>query len=245
MQSLQLFLGRVTVLTSVLWVVVLTAAGCGIRPASMHSGASGEAPAQTAYVPASGKGPAVIVLSGASGPRLYEAFSADLAKEGFYAVLLDGNDVPRNAPGEARLRSAIERAQSTPNVVSGKVAVVGFSLGGGAALVHAATMPELVSAVMVYYPSTAFVSDPREFTRRFHVPILMLAGERDQYNNCCLIEKARAIEAAAQEQRATFTLVAYPYAEHGFNLAVPAYRAQADADAWKRTLDMIRRYMHP
>jgi hypothetical protein len=52
MQSLQLFLGRVTVLTSALWVVVLTAAGGCIRPASMHSGASGETPAQTVYVPA-------------------------------------------------------------------------------------------------------------------------------------------------------------------------------------------------
>lgn len=137
MQSLRLCLGRVTVLTRVLWVVVLAASGCGIRPTSVHSDASGEAPAQTAYVPASGKGPAVIVLSGASGPRFYEAFAAALAKEGFYAVLLDGNDVSRDAQGAARLRSAIERAQSAPHVVPGKVAVVGFSLGGGAALVHA------------------------------------------------------------------------------------------------------------
>jgi hypothetical protein len=69
--------------------------------------------------------------------------------------------------------------------------------------------------------------------------------EQDRYNNCCLIETARAIVAAAKERKANFTLVSYPNAEHGFNLAVPAYRTQDDADAWKRTLEALREYVRP
>jgi hypothetical protein len=30
----------------------------------------------------------------------------------------------------------------------------------------------------------------------------MLAGEQDRYNNCCLIETARAIETAAKDREA-------------------------------------------
>jgi dienelactone hydrolase len=34
----------------------------------------------------------------------------------------------------------------------------------------------------------------------------------------------------------------YPGAEHGFNLPVPAYRADFAEDAWQRTLEMLGRY---
>jgi dienelactone hydrolase len=226
----------------------LIASSCAVSPAGtsgLYTTASQEGPSQTAYVPPAGKGPVVVVLSGATGPRLYDSFAAALAKEGYYVVLLDGNEVRRNAAGEASLRRAIERAQSAPNAIPGKVGVVGFSLGGGMALWRAADMPELISVVVVYYPSTSFVSDARDLVRRFRVPILMLAGEQDRYNNCCLIETARAIEAAAKERQASFTLVSYPIAAHGFNLAVPAYRAQDDTDAWKRTIEALKQYVHP
>jgi dienelactone hydrolase len=113
------------------------------------------------------------------------------------------------------------------------------------ALQRAVDMPESVSVVVVYYPTTSFVSDSADLTRRFRVPVLMLAGEQDRYNNCCLIETARAIEAAAKQQKANFTLISYPLAEHGFNIPVPAYRAQDDADAWKRTLETLRQYVRP
>jgi dienelactone hydrolase len=224
----------------------LIASGCAVSPArtsGLYTAATQEGPSQTAYIPPSGKGPAVVILSGATGPRLYDPFAAALAKEGYYVVLLDGNEVRRNAVGDANLRRAIARAQTAPNAIPGKVGVVGFSLGGGMALWRATDMPEAVAVVVVYYPSTSFVSDARDLARRFRVPVLMLAGEQDRYNNCCLIETARAIEAAAKERQARFTLVSYPIAEHGFNLAVPAYRAQDDADAWRRTLEILRQYI--
>ena len=239
---------RMQVLAVHLGLFVLIPSGCAVSPvgtSGLYTAATKDGPSQTAYSPPAGKGPVIMVLSGASGPRLYDSFAAALAKEGYYVVLLDGNDVRRNAAGEAILRNAIARAQATPNAIPGKVGVVGFSLGGGMALQRAADMPDSVSIVVVYYPTTSFVSDAADLARRIRLPVLMLAGEQDRYNNCCLIETARAIEAAAKKQKANFTLISYSLAEHGFNLAVPAYRAQDDIDAWKRTLETLRQYVQP
>ena len=72
--------------------------------------------------------------------------------------------------------------------------------------------------------------------------MLILAGERDLYHHCCVIESMRAIEAAAKEQQSPFQLVVYPYADHGFNLRSSNYRGEDDADAWRRTTEMLQRY---
>ncbi len=77
---------------------------------------------------------------------------------------------------------------------------------------------------------------------RFRVPVLVLAGERDRYHDCCLIESMRDLAATAQECQVPFQLVVYPNAGHGFNLAVPAYRAEDAADAWRRTTEMLAQY---
>jgi dienelactone hydrolase len=235
-------------LSGVLGFGSLIASSCAVSPAGtsgLYTAASENGPSQTAYVPPAGKGPIVVVLSGATGPRLYDRFSAALAREGYYVVLLDSNEVRRNAAGAENLSRAIARSQNAPNAIAGKVGLIGLSLGGEIALSRAADMPESVAVVVVYYPSTSFVSNAGDLARRFRVPILMLAGEQDRYHNCCLIETARAIEGAAKERQASFTLVSYPSAEHGFNLAVPAYRAQDDADAWKRTIEALGQYLLP
>ena len=201
---------------------------------------------QKAYDPPSGRGPTVILLSGASGMNVvYSSYAAEVARLGYYAVLLDGNDFQAKYGKSAAddLRRVIERAQSSAKALPGKAAVIGFSRGGGAALAYAARMPDLVSAVVAYYPATSFVSDMRAFAAKFQVPVLVLAGERDTYNNCCLIESMRAMEAAAKEGGAPFELVVYPNAGHGFNLAnKQGYRAKDAADAWQRTTKMLSQY---
>ena len=203
--------------------------------------AGADGPAQTAYAPEKGPGPVVILLSGASGPNWYRSFADEVARLGYYAVLLDGNDIlTRKQDGEANLRKAIERAQRSPHAVAGKAAVIGFSLGGGGALAHAVALPELVSTVVAYYPSTRFVTDAGVLVKRFQVPVLVLAGGKDTYNNCCLIESMHAMEAAAKELGARFELVVYPDAQHGFNLEGRNYRRDYEVDAWRRTVETLR-----
>jgi dienelactone hydrolase len=228
----------------------------GVVAAMAHAeGVSTEAgpdgPAQIAYAPASGKGPIVVVISGQTGPNSYQAYAAELAKLGYYTVLLDGKDILNPAlTGPAALKTAIERAQRSPAAAPGKAAVIGFSLGGGGALYNAAPMPELVSMVVAYYPYTrTWVDKVGFFVKRFRVPVLVMAAQRDRYQNCCLVETAQAMEAAAKEAGVKFELVVYPEADHGFNLEsgargepMRAYRRDDDRDAWRRTLEMLQQY---
>ena len=78
--------------------------------------------------------------------------------------------------------------------------------------------------------------------KRFGEPVLVLAGERDTYNNCCLIERMRVIETAARENALPFGLVG-PQAGHGFNLSGGSYRGDVAADAWRRTRDKLAQHL--
>lgn len=195
-------------------------------------------------IPSSGKGPVVILLSGSSGPDNHRTFASKLAALGYYAVLFDGNDFnPDPAAGRGssvaiNLRQAIMKAQRSPNALPGKVAVIGFSMGGGSALSHAATMPDLVSAIIAYYPMTMHVSDMRSLVEQIRVPVLVLAGELDTYKDCCPVESMRAMEASAKAGAKTFELVVYPQAYHGWSFGTVGYAA----DSWQRTIKMLSQY---
>jgi dienelactone hydrolase len=225
--------------------------------ASAASGVSSEAGsegiAQTAYSPDKRPGPVIIVISGQTGPASYQDYAAELARLGYYSVLVAGKDILNpELTGPANLSKTIERALQSPDAVKGKAAVIGFSLGGGGALYNAANMPNLVSMVVAYYPYTkTWVNKIDSMVSRFKVPVLVLAAQMDRYKDCCVIETAQAMEAAAKAKGARFELVVYPRADHGFNLKTGAmgepmgtYRRDDDRDAWRRTLDMLKLY-HP
>jgi dienelactone hydrolase len=198
------------------------------------------------YPPTSDKGPIVIVISGANGMNeAYRSYAAEVGRLGYFSVLLDGNDFhPQyGASAAADLKRVIEEAQSSPKALPGKVAVIGFSMGGGDALTHAARMPDLVSSVVAYYPVTMYIQNMRSFVAEFKVPVLVFAGEKDTYQRCCLIESMRDMEAAAKENGKSFELVVYPEANHAFTwVNSRAYRAADSADAWERTKKMLSQY---
>jgi dienelactone hydrolase len=203
-------------------------------------------PSQKEYEPPNGKGRAVVVISGQTGPGNYEHYAKDLAEKGYYVVLVDGNDFwIRGDSGEALLKGVITRAQQSVKALPGKVAVIGFSLGGASSLTYAARMQELVSAVVVSYPSTRHITDVHDFVSKINVPTLMFAGGRDTYKNCCLIETARKLADAAKTNRskAMLDVVEYPDAEHGWTIkSSRSYRADYTADGFRRTLDHLRQH---
>lgn len=219
-------------------VLVISLAVTSAWPLTTIGGAS-----EKEYDPPSGRGPLVILLSGASGLERYLSYAADVARLGYFAVLLDGNTYALNGTGD--LGRAIEQAQRSPKTLPGKAAVIGFSKGGGGALAHAASMPDLVSVVVAYYPLTRDVPDMRRLTSHFNVPILVLAGELDDWNNCCLVESMKRMETAAKEEGKSFELVIYPKANHMFNLKIEGlnlFREEDATDAWQRTTKMLGRY---
>jgi dienelactone hydrolase len=201
-------------------------------------------PTQKEYEPPKGKGRVVVVVSGHSGPGNYAYVADDLAEQGYYAVLVDGNDFWVKGDGsEARLKGILTRAQQSPHALPGKVAVIGFSRGGASSLTYATRMPELVSAVVVSYPSTRHITDADAFVAQIKVPTLMFAGGLDTYKNCCLIETARKLARAAKTSggKVMLEVVEYPEAHHGWTVrSSRAYREDYTADGLRRTLDHLR-----
>ena len=203
-------------------------------------------PSQQEFVPEGGKGRVLIVLSGYSGPDRYRYIAKDLSAQGYYTLLFDGNAFPDKDAG-AQLKGVIARAQQSPYAMSGKVAVIGFSMGGGYALMNATTMSDLVSAVVLFYPVTADIQNPATFGSKIMVPTLLLAGVRDAQPwftaaHCCLIGTIRDIADGAHKggAPAMVELVEYPDAGHGWNLKTSNYREADTADSFRRALDYLR-----
>jgi dienelactone hydrolase len=215
--------------------------------------ADAQLPSQKEYEPPKGKGRVVVVVSGGTGAGNYAYVAKDFAQQGYYAVLVDGNEFwirggggeIKGGVGEALLKGVITRSQQSPHALPGKVAVVGFSLGGASTLTYATRMPELVSAVVVYYPRTDYIADPDEFVQKIKVPTLMFAGGRDTFRDCCRIETARKLADAAKksEGKVMLEVFEYPYAQHGFTIkSSKAWSPTDAADAFRRALSHLRQY---
>ena len=203
-----------------------------------------DVPVQREFEPRGGKGPALVLVSGQSGPGNYIELAKDLAGEGFYVVLIDGNDFWIKGGGEERLlRDVIQRAQQSSHSLKGTVGVIGCSLGGASALTYAARMPEMVSAVIAHYPLTSFISDAPDFVGRIRVPTLVLAGTFDTYKSCCLIETARRLEEAAKAgpDPRMFQLHEYRGVDHGFSTD-GSKRRDARSDSIRRSIEFLHQH---
>ena len=203
-------------------------------------------PPQKEYVPKSGTGRVVVVVSGQTGASNYTSISQDFADAGYYTVLVDGNDLwIKGGGGNALLQGVIARAQASPHAVAGKVGVVCFSLGGAVGLTYATRLPDQVATVVAMYPLTNFIKDPVDFVGKIKVPVLMLAGTADTYHSCCVIEKARELADAAKanpDVAPLFVLHEYPGADHGFNMNTSHQRALV-ADSRDRAIAQLRQYL--
>jgi dienelactone hydrolase len=199
------------------------------------------AQAQVEFPPPQGKGPVVVVVSGADGAGVYTPAAKRVAALGYDVLLLDGKDIS-GTDGDA-LQSAIEIAQASPHALPGKVGVVGFSLGGGEALMYASRWPDLVSVIVAWYPLTTPITDIPGFVSGIKVPMLMFAGESDTYMRCCLIATARKLSLAASVQGAPLRVITYPHAVHEFIFPDARYNAAATADSWRRAQAELAQYL--
>jgi len=226
------------------WVIATILFGC-----ISETYAADSPPWQQEFYPPNGKGRVVIVVTGHTGPRSYAYYAKDIAEQGYYAVLVDGNDFwskGLGGRGQDLLRGVIARAQQSSHALPGKAAVISFSQGGGATLTWATRMSNSVSAVVNYYPDTKSITNPDALVSKINVPTLIFAGVLDTYRDCCVIERARKLAAAAEAQagggEAILRVVEYPDAGHGFCIKnSKSWRGNDAADAFRRTLDYLRR----
>jgi len=194
--------------------------------------------AQDEIVPPQGKGHVVVFVSGIAGPKHDKALSEAIAALGYYVSICDGRQLEKSQG--SGLRAIVQAAQQSPHALPGKVALVGVSLGGGFALALGSEWDDLVAVDIVWYPATGFAARLPGFTRRISVPVLMFAGEADHFENCCLIETARAIQASAKANHAPFELVTYPGVDHDFIQGGKNYNAADYEDALNRTAAKLK-----
>jgi dienelactone hydrolase len=191
--------------------------------------------------PPQGKGRVVVVSSGASGPDHYETVSRAIAALGYDVVLFDGNAM--EGTKGAALKAAIPQALDMPHALPGKVALVGFSLGGAVTLGYGPLWPDQVAVVIAWYPATSPFKDIPGFASRLAVPVLMFAGESDTYKDCCLIATARAIGAAATAAGKPFELFTYPKTDHDFVQGGSHYNPAAYKDALDKTAAKLKEFL--
>lgn len=199
--------------------------------------------------PESGQGPGVVLLHAWWGLNEFARKTADrLAGEGFYVLAPDylkGGVAETIAQAQA-LRSRMDRAQSyalakecvrhlldQPAVTPKKIGVIGFSLGCGAALELARSMPEHVVAVVLFYGSGGgiFKTARANFMGHF--------AERDEFVPQAQV-KSLERRLAASGGRVQFHT--YPGTGHWFfeEDRADAYHASAAQQAWERTITFLR-----
>ena len=196
---------------------------------------------------APGKRPAVLVLHGGMGVRLrapaYYHYAEDLAAHGYVAFVphwseaasdqeLDTmSDQQANELGRATIEKAIDFVQDLPEVQRDRIGLVGFSWGAGLAVAQAARDPR-IKMVIDYYGFGRSVASSFPEPQRLP-PTLILHGDRDENVK---VEDARQLDSLLTRLKVPHETKIYPGYAHLFD-------AQHPADAWKRTLDFLNRYL--
>jgi len=195
--------------------------------------------AQQEFPPPQGKGRVVVLASGISGPAHYTTVAREIAELGYDVVLYDGTQMV-GVHGDG-VRADILEAQQMPHALPGKVALVGFSLGGGMYLYFATPWPELVAGAVLWYPQNYFIHDPIGFANRLKVPLVVFAGGKDRAgNDCCLVARDNELAAASIAAGKSFKLIVYPDADHDFAKGGMHFSPKDYADAFKRMAESLK-----
>jgi carboxymethylenebutenolidase len=208
----------------------------------------------------------IVVLQDARGiTRYLESVCARLASAGWYALAphlyhRDGLRELDPANGWAGAQAQLETLTAAgiaadvdaclgelaaAGLGGRRGAVLGFCMGGTAALFTAATH-ELGAAVTFYGGPVGWVGVPSrtDLAAALRTPWLGLFGDED-----ALIPPAdvEAIRAAAARAPAPSDVVRYPNAGHAFHSddRAAVYRQDAAVDGWRRAMEWLDRHVRP
>jgi len=207
-------------------------------------------------MPASGKGPGVVVIQEWWGLNDQIKSVADMfAREGFTALAPDfyhGKGAKIGEPNEAQklmmelfqadtaakdAHGAAEYLGSHAAVSSAKIGVIGFCMGGFLALLTGSVAPERVGAVVDCYGVGQRLPD---LSTLKGTPVLGVFGGKDHHANA---EAVAGLERAAQENGVPFTTQVYPEADHAFlnEQRKDVHRPDDAKDAWSKILAFLKR----
>jgi carboxymethylenebutenolidase len=147
----------------------------------------------------------------------------------------------RNNPSVAieNMKSAVSYLSSLQNVNASRVASIGWCFGGGQSLQLALNSEDHpLAATIIYYGQV--VNDTRELSK-IKWPVLGIFGDQDQ---AISVDSVTAFERALNETGVTNEIYMYPGVGHAFaNPSNDNYAPQETADAWKKTLAFLGKYV--
>ena len=201
--------------------------------------------------------PAVIMIHENRGLNDNIKDTADiLAKQGYVVLAVDLfqgkvtadpnqarelSSFVRNNPGIAieNMKSAIAYLSSLQNVNASRIASIGWCFGGGQSLQLALNSEDHpLAATIIYYGQV--VNDTNEISK-IKWPVLGIFGDQDQSIS---VDSVKAFEQALNETGVTNEIHIYPGVGHAFaNPSNDNYAPQETADAWKKTLAFLKKYV--
>jgi len=146
------------------------------------------------------------------------------------------------------LGAAVEYLAGRPELRAEAIGITGFCMGGQYALMAACTVSRLAACVswygMLRYAETDDVkpASPLDLAPGLVCPYLGLFGADDAIIPVADVETLRSMLTRAGK---TFELHVYPGAGHAFfnDTRPDAYRPETAAEAWRRALGFLRRYL--
>ncbi len=174
----------------------------------------------------------------------YAVFAIDLydgvvATESSKAGELAGKVRGDSAEAERKMKLALDYLEKQEEVDADKLASIGWCFGGGMSNVIASSGDKRIKASIVYYGTpTTDATRLKNMSR----PILGIWGVDDQ---SIKVADVKAFEQKLKDQGTDVEFHYYEDAGHAF--ANPtrgeAYRPEATADAWDKTLEFLKRQL--
>jgi len=207
--------------------------------------------------------PAMAVLHGGPGwDATTEEAVDNLAAHGVAAIGPDlfHRGAPERPPGGgprsgsmkalefvADVNGALDYMAGLPEIVSDRVGVMGFCMGGQVSYLTAGHNPDL-SVAVCFYPGFVFNrlgsgedQAPFDTSANIKCPTLILTGEDDDNPSP---EMADRMDAALTAAGTVHEMVLYPGAAHAFmSKGGDSYREHSATDGWRRALEWIDRYL--
>jgi carboxymethylenebutenolidase len=147
----------------------------------------------------------------------------------------------RENPQQAimNLQSAVQYLASLPNVNSSRIAALGWCFGGGQSLQLALNSEQHpLAATVIYYGS--LVNDTSELSK-IKWPVLGIFGDQD---SSIPVDSVKAFARGLNETGVTNEIYIYPGVGHAFaNPSNDNYAPAETADAWRKTLEFLKKYV--
>ncbi len=170
-----------------------------------------------------------------------DLYDGEVATDASRAGELAGKVRANPAEAERKMRLAFDFLEAQPDVDASRMASMGWCFGGGMSALIGSSGDPRVKATVIYYGTP--VTDASRL-RKMSQPVLGIWGVEDQ---SIKVDTVRAFEQSLQAQGTPVEFHYYEGAGHAF--ANPtrgdAYRPEATADAWEKTLEFLRQQFGP